>query len=171
MHGLATGCCVNARFWEPFFQKTCETSLKLHPMRALEPRFDLSANGNVLLNRIPKLPNNLTPGQQRAFTHRSDQAEWASMEEHHVFRVLSQAAGRKVEEREGDRVMGCRFVRDWRKADGVNLEDLNKEQRKVYAWTGGRLWKAKFCLAAQGHQGPDLLLKVESGKLNSPTVQ
>ena len=51
------------------------------------------------------------------------------------------------------------------------LEDLNKEQRKVYAWTGGRLWKAKFCLAAQGHQGPDLLLKVESGKLNSPTVQ
>ena len=85
------------------------------------------------------------------------------MKDHKVFDVIYGEEAARIEREQPERIMGCRYVRDWRRAE-------EHEPGKT-VWFDGKLWRPKSRLAVQGHQDPDLNEKAESGRLTSPTVQ
>ncbi len=98
----------------------------------MDPRFDdtgcfLVAKKNqeeVTLQRLP-------PEQQERFTGGSDVKEWNSMLDHVAVEVVLAAIAHQVRREHPGRIMGCRFVRDFRRTD--------EEQPGLTVWIEGVL--------------------------------
>ena len=105
----------------------------------------------------------LSDSKRKLFIHGSDGKEWKSMLDNKALKALEPVIAREIRLRKAHRIMECRFVR--------TFKDIEKhESGLTYVDEAGRIAKAKSRLAALGHGDPDLVEKLLSQKLSSPTV-